>query len=171
MSTVEDQMRASFSERYGVREMKRGDRNVTKLFRTACPGPELDEAIGLARPYPTGVGKVGGLHPLFDHDEIWGRDGWPFFLVAHPYQVNGEALYVLAEIEAAGFSVLIHGLGWYGRTTIQVIVEAPSVADWPWTPYQRGVSNLPIGFNAREHHREWLARGGKRSMQTSLSDN
>jgi hypothetical protein len=88
----------------------------------------------------------------FDHLEIWGRGGTPYFLIGHPYQLNSAEMKFLASLIAAGVPISIDDHTWYGHGTLHVEASHPTVSVWPREFVKgpdRGDYRLVVGFDPR----------------------
>jgi hypothetical protein len=118
------ELRHQFIARYQVYPCKNRPSNYMNLFLTG--GKSRDEINGK-------MGwrlKCANIYSrLFDHPEIWSRDGSPAILVGHPYPdcLSYEDLYILDEFKEIGLTVQSDGQSYYGFGTIQFLVFAGPV--------------------------------------------
>src|SRR5262245_31592117 len=90
----EEARRAEFAAAFGAKRIKWSGQNLSRLLRATGERPERVE---LARKLLDGAGlkRFGGSYwpqpyGAFDHGEMWSRDGKPWAIVGHPYQLNAE---------------------------------------------------------------------------------
>jgi hypothetical protein len=88
-----DARRAAFAADFGVRPIKWSRHNLVRLLNHTGERPEriavarrLLEALGMGGFHSSLLG-IGGV---FDHGELWARDGLPVLIVGHPYWVHDD---------------------------------------------------------------------------------
>jgi hypothetical protein len=137
-----DARRDRFVSRYGLKLFCRRDGNIARLMMSAPGDLEIRRRLArAARSYRF------DFH-LFDHPEVWGRNGWPFFLVGHAYSIHGDDLDTLAALHLAGLNVTISSDSWYSTATVLVSAYHPSVLRWPSVQTADGWET-PSTFDAR----------------------
>jgi hypothetical protein len=165
--------RDSFARCYGVRPFQWSTANIVRFLRAAWVAPRQGD-----QPYPYGdpvgdpeavaalLGKAPrrGVIPwgfgwgAFDHGEIWGRDGHPYFLVGMPYGVSADDLPLLGAFADAGFRVSVGDRSWHWVGTVLVLIKHPSVIHWPAEKDAEDRWTVPGSFDARstlEPHRSY----------------
>jgi hypothetical protein len=113
---------AEFLRAHDVRPYRNSRHNLTRLLRSAGADADQVQAVRVR------LGAYGAHSGAFDHGKIFGRDGVPICLIAHPYDLDAESLADLKAIQALGLAVEVRGEGesFYGWGTTQVIVVAPA---------------------------------------------
>jgi hypothetical protein len=139
-----DRLRSAFAAEHGVRPIKWGSHNLSRMLRLTDERPErvaeiqvILGALGLgqhsARRYYSWIGTGG----VFDHGEMWGQDRIPLFLVGYPYGIDADEHTLLAEL--ARFTVLQVRIddrpSYYGFSPHHVRVGLAEVRR-PWDPPQ-----------------------------------
>src|SRR4051794_7666235 len=76
---------AAFAERHGVRTHKPSSHNIKIIFRSAGASPEDVAAV-----YESVV-KPGYGSQIWDHVEVWGKDGRPAIIALHPHPTDSES--------------------------------------------------------------------------------
>lgn len=153
----------SFVRAYGVKPFKHGPHNVGKLFRQGSTYKAARDGVravfGLE--YRANFFHSDyGVGDLFDHVEMWGRDGTPLFLIGHPYGRSSASFVTDDGRSALGQdgAAVARGLAmagafgwfnprpssWYGHGTHQILVCHP-----PTVERVTGVKIRPIGHPIR----------------------
>jgi hypothetical protein len=128
------ELRSAFAAESGVRPCKWSGHNVSRLLRATGERPaRVDEmwailgglgmgnSIGDCRRWPAPWG-------VFDHGEMWAREGLPCLIVGHPYQVScypGDGRALLAELSRfTSLRVAVDDRpSYYGHGTHHVRIE------------------------------------------------
>jgi len=153
----------AFVSLYGVKLFKHGPHNVGKLFRQGSTREAARDCANalFGLEYRASCFHFDyGYANLFDHVELWGRDGTPLFLVGHPYG-GSSASFVMDDgrpvlgrdgaavargLAVAGVSGWFNprSSSWYGHGTHQFLVCHP-----PTVERVTGVRIKPIGHPMR----------------------
>jgi len=126
-----EERRERFIKRHGVKRFEHRPRNLSILLQQG--GAPIEEVRRVLKVYfgvhyGVFLDYCGKGNP-FDHNEMWGRNGTPLYLIGHPYEVDESALGTLNAIGQLGMHVVIHAESWYGYGTVQVqVYHYPTVA-------------------------------------------
>lgn len=128
------QREAEFAEDFAARPIKWSGHNLSRMLRSTGERPdrvrELRSLLGLLG---LGNGPYQGQYPStngwFDHGDMWGRNGKPWAIVGHPYElslwgVDRDA--VMAELRSFSGSIGVFvddRPSYYGFGTHHVRVE------------------------------------------------
>lgn len=80
----------------------------------------------------TRYAECGRRYSWQDHLTGWNIDGKPALLLAQPYQIDGDGIADLAQIEGQGYETHLDTNGWYGCGTITVEIWIPAQRRRSW---------------------------------------
>lgn len=111
-------MEIEFLRKHAVREFQNTSRNVLTFLKSQGAS---DVA---ARVVADRLGRFGAHDGLFDHGQLFGRDGRPTLLVGHPYTVEEADQPLIRRISSLGFRVIVSDESFHGFGSCQVLVTA-----------------------------------------------
>lgn len=155
-ATDRDTLRSAFASDLAVRPCRWSAHNLTVMLRRTGDSParvaEMRDLLGAL-----GMDQCGHRHSwismggVFDHGEMWSRDGVPVVIVGHPYDIDPDERHWLAELARfPGLAVNVDDRpSYYGYGTHHVRVELAEVR----RPFRTVPSTPRTGAYARKARR------------------
>lgn len=155
--------RAAFVRKFGAGAIKWSGPNLSRLLRLTGERPKrLREmrsflsVLGLDCACPRWLSRGG----VFDHGEMWERDGHPWAVVGHPYFLDDDKRGLLAAL--ARYPMLRVGVddrpSYYGFGTHHVRVELAEVRR-PFSPFPSTPKTRAAAREARRAFAEAFGAG------------
>ena len=136
--------RDHFARDFNARPIRWSAHNLARLLRSTGERPDrVAELRAVLGRLGLGDWRWPEQRGVFDHGELWGRQGRPWAIVGHPYSLDAREREALARLarEFPGLAVAIDDRpSHYGHGSNHVRIEVPN----PHRPWSRGDDPPPI---------------------------